>query len=627
MPVADTRHALLRPCRLGCLLLLAGLVLAAGAAEPKSSKTAPPLEFDPPGGFFANPTAVTLKAASSGAVVRYTTDGREPTAQSPVFQVPIRVDRSLYIRARAFRSDQPSGEVLGAAYILLGEDALAFNSNLPILVVSTFGGHVLEDDKRPAWLTAIDNGNSRASIQGDIQFQGRIGLEYRGSSSMRLPKRSFGLEIRDETTEDDKKAALLGLPADSDWVLYAPYSDKSLMRNVLSYELWEAMGHYSVRCRFVELFFQEDSGALRARDYAGVYVLIEKIKQGKQRVNIAKLSATDIYEPEVSGGYILKKDRMDPNDNPFRTAWGHTLGIEYPKGDKLNDAQKRWIRNWFNEFESALMGNDFRDPQTGYRKYLEVATAIDYFWIVEMSKTIDGFTFSVFMHKDRSGKLVLSPIWDRNLSFGNVDYQAGDDPYGWYSDHVRGRDLWYGRLFRDPEFAQAVVDRWGELRRKQFATTNVLARVDAYAALLDEAKEREFARWPRLGVYVWPNGAGDWPNKTYAGTLQYLKDFIVRRLDWIDRQYVPSPGFSQKPSVVPPGFHLALTGATNTAHTLYYSIHGIDPRQAGGEVHPLAAKYQGPFRVYGKTRVCARIRNLQGAWGPLLVGVYVVDVP
>jgi hypothetical protein len=375
---------------------------------------------------------------------------------------------------------------------------------------------------------------------------------------------------------------------------------------VLGYDWWEAMGHYSVRHRFVELFLHRDGGRLSRQDYAGIYVLIEKIKQGPHRVNIAKLTAKDTNEPAISGGYILKKDRTDGNDHEFNTSLGHTLGIEYPKKNNLIPAHRQWIREWFRQFESTLTGTNFAHPTEGYAKYIDVRSFIDHFWIIEMPKTIDGYVLSTFMHKDRNGKLTLSPIWDRNLSLGNVDYLEGDRPTGWFWEQLGGGDLWFRRLFQDPDFYQRHVDRWWELRNGIFATPVLLSQVSTYTNLLKEAQTRDFGRWPRLGTHVWPNAAADWTNKTYAGTIRYMTNFLVTRLDWIDRQFVPNPVPSHPGGAVPLRYPLTLGSGTNT---VWYTLNGTDPRQPGGGINPVAYTNDKPLPIKFPTRLIARTRQ------------------
>jgi len=604
---------------LGAIWLALSLGLAAaGAAVPDGAK-AFKVRFAPPAGVYTNEVAVKLGAATPGATIHYTLDGSAPTTNSPVYAAPVAVTQSRLIRARAFVGAQPAGLVEAAAYTILEASLFDFSSNLPLLVLNTYGGPVEEDEKRPAYLAVIEPAGGRARLSGPLALFTRIGLEWRGSSSMRFPKKSMALECQDETTMDDRKVPLLGLPADSDWVLYGPFSDKTLMRNALNYDLWEAMGHYSVRRRLVEVFLDMDGERLEPSEYAGVYLLLEKIKQGKHRVNIAKLNREHTAEPEISGGYILKRDRLDANDNPIYTGIG-PLGIEYPKAANLASAQKSWLTAWFREFESALAGPQFADPQNGYARYVDVPSFIDYYWMVEMPKCIDGYTFSVFMHKDRGGKLCLSPIWDRNLSFGNANYQRGDSPEGWLYQQCRGRDLWYERLFTDPDFYQRHVDRWAELRQGLFAMSNLLARVDAYAALLEEAQVREFQRWPRLGVHVWPNASEDARQKTYAGTVGYLKNFLTNRLDWIDRQFPRVPQFNRPGGRVSPGFTLTMSGPTNA---IYFTVNGPDPRQAGGQPDPKAHLYSGPVKLHAYSRVFARARA-GNRWSAPAVEVFIV---
>lgn len=612
---------------LGCLSLFGVLLCPAQAAKKADAQVGGDavILFSPPAGLVTNQIKVELRYTGPG-MVHFTTDGSAPSTNAPIYTEALPVNRSLYIRARVFKDGQPAGPVCAAAYTLLSPEVTAFHSNLPLVFINTFGGPIVDDVKNLAWMATWHTNQGRASLLGTPHWQGRIGVEFRGSSSRRAPKCSYGIECWDETVTEDLKAPLLGLPAESDWVLYAPYSDKTLMRDVVAYDLWEDMGYYSVRRRFVELFLARHNQPLTMRDYQGVYVLLEKIKQGKHRVNIAKLTPSDTNYPAITGGYILKRDRLDANDNGFNTSWGMSLGIEYPKGDRLAPAQKQYIQQWMNQFEASLNSPQWNDPDRGYRQYLDVPAAVDYFWIVEMSKTIDGYTLSVFMHKDRNGKLVLSPIWDRNLSFGNANYQDGDNPHGWYWAAVGGRDLWYGRLFRDPDFDQAVTDRYFELRRHLFTTSNLLARVQAYQQLLDEAQKREFSRWPRLGVHVWPNAEEDARNRTYEATVDYMIHWITRRMAWLDQQFLPPPRFNPRPTVVPAGTQLALEGANSPQQKIYYTLNGEDPRRSGGDPSPAARVYEGPFALEsGKIRITARIRQAKGAWGPPAAAVYVVE--
>jgi hypothetical protein len=407
--------------------------------------------------------------------------------------------------------------------------------------------------------------------------------------------------------------------------LYAPYTDKTLMRDFLAYELHGKMGHYSVRTRFVEVFVDSSRGKLTMSDYAGVYVFEEKLKRGKDRVDIVPLLPTDNAEPEITGGYLIKKDRLDPGDSGFSTGHAGTLAYVDPKEDAISPAQGAWLRSWFTQFETALYGANFRDPVNGYARFIDADSFIDQHWIVEMSKNIDGFRLSNYMHKDRLGKLKMDPIWDWNLSFGNANYYTGWLTNGWYWSQTGGGTEypWFARLFQDPDFTQRYIDRWGELRKDIFATSNILARVDELEAFLNESQIRNYQRWRILGTYVWPN---QYIGKTYQDEITWMKQWIVGRLAWIDTNYTPVPAFSNQGGPITSGFTLSLAASKGV---IYYTLNGVDPRLPGGAVNPQAAVYSSPIPLSANARVFARARNGTSAssWSPPAAATFVVSWP
>src|SRR6185436_11964384 len=302
---------------------------------------------------------------------------------------------------------------------------------------------------------------------------------------------SYTFNIREDS--EKKKASIYGMPADSDWVLYAPYSDKTMMRDVLAYELSNKMGRWAARTKFVEVFVSRLGSKLTMRDYLGVYVFEEKIARGKDRVNIAKLGPEDNSEPNISGGYIFKRDHSGPpgeyrrsrNQSSFRgetgffTSRGLQLFFVEPEETELTPQQKQWLARYLSEFERALYGPNFKSPTEGYAKYLDVDSFIDQFWITEMSKNIDAFRYSCFMYKDRGGKIKMEPLWDWNLSFGNANYHDGWETEEWYYPLIRDSEIcWVRRLLQDPDFEQKHIDRWGQLRKEIFAPDRLRKRVD-----------------------------------------------------------------------------------------------------------------------------------------------------
>lgn len=533
------------------------------------------------GAYVASSISVELSSPAAGTI-RYTTDGSRPESNDPAYSSAIRISNATMLKARLFEPGKLPGKTTDKSYIMLSTNLRNVSSNLPIVLVDTFSNGVGQNNYTSAFVEMIETSNGRAAITDVPDFSGRGALKIRGSSSSGFPKKQYALEIRDELNED-RDVSLLGMPAESDWVLYAPYSDKSLMRNYLSYDWSNQIGRYGPRCRFVELYFKTSGGRMSSSHYAGVYVLIEKIKRNPDRVDIARLSRTDNSSPEITGGYILKKDRLDPGDNGIRTSRGQTLGLVEPKEDEITSNQRSYILNYINQFESALYGNNFADPERGYRRYIDAGSFIDHHIMVELCKNIDGYRLSAFYHKDRNGKLHMGPVWDFNLALGNANYLNGGNPQGWYYPLINADQYpYFPRLFQDPEFQQQYIDRWALLRRGPFQTQALLAQIDEVAVYLDQAQRRNFQRWNILGTYVWPNF---FVADTYPEELNFMKGWLENRLNWYDSNYVSTPVFNQDGGGFDAPFDLRIGSMSGT---VYYTTDGSDPRLPGGGINPRA---------------------------------------
>src|SRR6185436_6135889 len=159
-------------------------------------------------------------------------------------------------------------------------------------------------------------------------------------------------------------------------VLYAPNGyDPVMIHNPFIHELSREMGRYSPRTRFIEVFVARATGRIREVHYNGVYVLEEKIKIGPNRVDIDRLSAADLAPPKVTGGYLLKFDRLGPGEGGF-AAGGVSLVYVEPKETILNQPQrapqKDYLTTYFHDFGRALNGPQWKDPVLGYPAYIDV---------------------------------------------------------------------------------------------------------------------------------------------------------------------------------------------------------------------------------------------------------------
>lgn len=414
--------------------------------------------------------------------------------------------------------------------------AEVYASNLPIVIIQTFGQWIPDDPKIPARMKIIyDASGGRNWLDSPhVNFDRRISIEIRGKTSQHFPKKQYGFEVQDRHG-NDKDVSLLQLPAESDWVLNGPYSDKSLMRNYLAYEFSNRIGRYASRTRFVELFLNEEASVpLGEEHYAGVYLLMEKIKRGKERVDIQSLNPTQEGASEIAGGYILKIDKLDPYDAYFFTRYGTQLIHVYPKGHEMSSAQKVWIQNYMNAFESALAGKDFADPDRGYAKYIDVDSFIDHFIINELFKNTDGFRNSTYMYKDRNGKLKMGPVWDFNLSMGNTVFYNGWETDNWLID-TNPVPFWWERLLTDEKFRQRLVKRWESLRKDELSNSEFLDEIDQTVKYLSQAQKRNFQRWRVLGRRIFGNPRAYGSATTYEQEVMRLKTWLLARLEWMDR--------------------------------------------------------------------------------------------
>ena len=581
-------------------------------ATPGSTNTpgfADAVQFSPPGGAFTNTVEVELSAGSSNAVIHYTLDGSVPTTASAVFTNPLSFSSNTRVRARVFEPGMSPGPIVGQVYLFADPSLQNFDSNLPLILVDSFGQNFVNgEDYKPVYSIFIDTQlTGRAAIVGQPDYAGRGGLKIRGSSSANFSKKSYSFETWNEI-DQDRGVPLLGLPSESDWVLYAPYIDKTLIRNHLAYMWFDQMGRQSIRTRFVELYLNTSaSPTFSMNEYKGIYVLIERIKRDENRIDVARLGPSDNDEPEVSGGYILKFDRLDPGDTGLGWPKGDTqLAAVYPDEPDLTLPQRNWITNFITDFETALYGPDFTNAMTGYAAYIDADSFIDYDIHSQMVKHNDSMRHSTYFFKDRSETLAMGPIWDSDDAMGTVNWNQfpGYSPENWWNANGFGdsRYAWWARLFEDPDYTQRWVDRWHELESGVFAKKKMMADIADATNLLEEAQVRNFQKWPVLGAYIYLEPPGWFERDTYPEEVDLMTNWIDARHDWIYDQFLTTPDLGQLGGTITSGFELTITSAS---HTIYYTLDGTDPRAPGGL--PAGTQYTTPITLTENTLVRARV--------------------
>ena len=397
-----------------------------------------------------------------------------------------------------------------------GPAASAVRATLPLMVIDT-ERRIVDDPKVTARMRVIDRGPGRVNRPGQraTGYDGRIGIEIRGTSSMAYPKKQYSIETRTATGRN-RSVRLLGLPKENDWVLQGPYGDKTLMRNVVAYATARGLGAYASRTRYVEVVVN--------RDYRGVFVLMETPKIDTRRV-----AARD---DDVTGGYLLEmtdRYKLKRGDQSFASSTGQALVHTDPEPKEMGPARTRWIRGHLAAFESALYGPSFADPSRGWRAYLDEPSAVDVVLINELFKNEDAFRSSLFVHKSSGIKLRLGPVWDFDVAMGNSSYGDSQRLEGWITT---GRP-WASRLLQDPAFVEALIQRWQQLRAGGLQG-QLLRRVDASVRTLGSAPARNFRRWPILGVPVWPNPLDPVTGRSYAAEVEFLRSWLTARIAWID---------------------------------------------------------------------------------------------
>ena len=423
--------------------------------------------------------------------------------------------------------------------------------NLPIILIDTYGVEIPDEPRIPASMGIINNESGVNYIDDPFNdFDGSITIERRGNSSQWQGKTPYRFETVDDEGENSN-VELLGMPAENDWVLYAPWQDKTMIRNVLTYQLSNEMGRYASRSRHVELYLNDE--------YRGIYVLMEKIKRDGNRVDISKLNPDEITGDDVTGGYILKFDWFYTGDNigGFESEFDDMIyNYHYPKPSDIVPEQEAYIEEYINGFETIMMGTDYTNDSTGYPSMMNVESFVDFILLQELAKNVDAYRLSTYIYKDKESidnRLTAGPVWDFNHGFGNCDYGETWEVDNWLLEYnPEGGDqmaFWWELLWEDLAFQHKAAVRYTELRQTIFSEEHIYSIIDSIADYLGPAVDRNFARWPLLGNYIWPNY---YVFDTYEEEIDYLKSWTAQRLAWMDSDIL----LSLDPSPIAAGFRL-----------------------------------------------------------------------
>lgn len=376
------------------------------------------------------------------------------------------------------------------------EVSAQYFTGLPIIYLNTYGANIDSKDDYIAGAASVYGGLAFDDIgASDMKIRGR------GNSTWFLhPKKPFQLKF-------DDKTEMLGMAKDKKWLFLAEYSDKTLLRNTITFEMGYISNlDWTPQSTFAEVFINNA--------YNGTYNITQKVEESDNRVQIG------------DSGYLLEIDqleRLDQDDVYFYTDQ-FLINIKEPDLEK-NSIEYHYVKEYIKEFERVLFSNSYKVVNTGYAKYIDLDSFIDWYLISEITKNVDSkFFSSIYLNLIPGEKLKMGPLWDFDLAFGNVDYADSQFATGfWVKDHP-----WYTRLFQDDTFVSKVKKRFSYFKSNE---NFILDKIDFHAEHLKWAQQENDEKWKTIGTYVWPNPV---VYDSYNEEVDHLKKWYSERMSWLE---------------------------------------------------------------------------------------------
>ncbi len=409
------------------------------------------------------------------------------------------------------------------------------DSNLPIVIINTDGNVSIPDDPRvKANMKIIFRGPGQRNYMTDLNtpgylnYNGKIDIEIRGSSSQYSQKKQYGFTTRQADGVTVNNVSLLGMPAENDWILNSMIFDSALVRDFLCFNLSRRIGEYASRTVYCEVVINNS--------YRGLYLLEEKIKPDNNRVDIKRISFLDNYLPEVSGGYITKADKTTGGDPVAwsMAAWNGSYVAfihEFPDPDVVTDLQTDYLKRYYGLMANAAFEKN-ASITSGYPSYIDIPSFINYMIISELSSNADSYQFSTYFHKDRNGKLRAGPVWDSDLTFGNdlfIWNLNRSFTYVWqFSNGDNEGPRFWRDLFNETTYKCYLSKRWNELTLpgQPLNATSIKNLIDSTVTLISEAVVRENTKWKNV--------------KDHQKRITQIKTWLDQRIEWMTAS-LPSP--------------------------------------------------------------------------------------
>lgn len=384
--------------------------------------------------------------------------------------------------------------------------SLSCFTGLPVLRIETPG-------RQSVWSKEQWVEGSTLWLDGMARFDDIEGVEMairgRGNSTWGYEKKPYAIKFTE-------KQEVMGMPKHKRWVLLANYMDRTLLRNRVAYYLAQQTSlAWTPHCEYVELFL---NGV-----HLGQYLLCEQVRVDNDRIAITEMTPEDNSGNAITGGYLLELDFHYDNQWQWHTQRNVPFAVKFPDEEDLTQQQFDWIINYIGKVESTLYGNDFKSESNGYRNYIDAQSFVDYWLIYEICVNHElANPGSVYLSKDRNGKLVAGPVWD--FDWGTFSYNASPTAqYGLFMQWA----WWYGRLFDDPYFNELASERW-EILKPKFET--VFEFIESERDYISRSWDKNYSMW-NISTNI--NG-DEWLSKDDA--IDRLVQITRERMDIIDRE-------------------------------------------------------------------------------------------
>lgn len=415
-------------------------------------------------------------------------------------------------------------------------------TNIPTIYINTVGNAPVNSTTVwvPGFITVVGGDSSDVQVKDTIEIRGR------GNSTWGMAKKPYRIKF-------NQKRHLLNMKDDAkDWVMLANHADKTLIRNAVAFEIGRFMGmSFTPSVRFADVYLNNV--------FLGNYLITDQIEAGKNRVDVDKLTALDVADPNVTGGYVFERDGFNTGEIVhFNSNKAVPFSVKEPDSDIIQQQQKTYLVNYVNYFESTLFSTAWKDPTTGYRAILDSASFFKWYIASELTGNIDCF-WSTYMYKRRNDiKLYHGPLWDYDIAFNN-DTRRKDIANVRMLATAFENKTWVTQMATDPWFKAGVNNMWKELVSKGIKV-HLQSYIDSLVVVLDASQKKNYEKWKTINVLVY----NEWYRcPTYQGYVDSLKTYVNKRVDFLTASFASDAPLEPTPTFKLENYYYSITNKTS----------------------------------------------------------------